>query len=107
MRELSPGGLLDPVEELTRADILIETPTGLGFRHDITRQAVQDSLPASARRALARQAVAVLLSGGALPIEVAAQLAASAEPGDEAAADTLRQAAQALSPRRIRPSRPT
>jgi DNA-binding CsgD family transcriptional regulator len=96
MRDVSPGGLLDPVEELTRANILIETPAGLAFRHDITRQAVQDSLPASARRALERQAVAVLLSGGALPIEVAAQLAASAEPGDEAAADTLRQAAQTL-----------
>ena len=96
MREVSPGGLLDPVEELTRADILIETPTGLGFRHDITRQAVRDSLPASARRALERQAVAVLLSGGALPIEVAAQLAASAEPGDESAANTLRQAAHGL-----------
>ncbi|MEA2201183.1 MAG: hypothetical protein QOI89_1779 [Solirubrobacteraceae bacterium] len=96
MREVSPGGLLDPVEELARAAILIETPTGLGFRHDITRQAVQDSLPASARRALERQAVAVLLSGGALPVEVAAQLAASAEPGDESAASTLRQAAQGL-----------
>jgi DNA-binding CsgD family transcriptional regulator len=96
MREVSPGGLLDPVEELTRADILIETPTGLGFRHDITRQAVQDSVPASVRRALERQAVAVLLGGGALPVEVAAQLAASAEPGDESAAHTLRQAAHGL-----------
>jgi DNA-binding CsgD family transcriptional regulator/tetratricopeptide (TPR) repeat protein len=96
MRDVSPGGLLDPVEELARAAILIETPTGLGFRHDITRQAVQDSLPASARRALERQAVAVMLSGGALPVEVAAQLAASAEPGDESAASTLRRAAQGL-----------
>ena len=96
MREVSPGGLLDPVEELTRAGILVETSTGLAFRHDITRQAVLDSLPASARRALERQAVEVLLSGGALPVEVAAQLAASAEPGDEAAVATLRQAAQAL-----------
>jgi DNA-binding CsgD family transcriptional regulator len=96
MREVSPGGLLDPVEELTRANILIETPAGLAFRHDITRQAVQDGVPASARRALERQAVAVLLSGGALPIEVAAQLAASAEPGDESAASTLRQAAHGL-----------
>jgi hypothetical protein len=96
MREVSPGALLDPVEELTRADILIETPTGLRFRHDITRQAVQDSVPGSARRALERQAVAVLLGAGALPVEVAAQLAASAEPGDEAAANTLRQAAHGL-----------
>src|SRR6185369_15436634 len=74
MREVAPGGLIDPVEELTRADILT----------------------ASARRALNRQAAEVLLSGGALPVEVAAQLAASAEPGDESAATTLRQAAQAL-----------
>jgi DNA-binding CsgD family transcriptional regulator len=96
MREMPPGALLDPVEELTRADILIDTPAGLGFRHDIIRQAVQDSLPASARRALTRQAAEVLLSGGALPVDVAAQLAASAEPGDESAAATLRQAARAL-----------
>lgn len=96
MREVAPGGLIDPVEELTRADILTETATGLAFRHDITRQAVLDSVPASARRALNRQAAEVLLSGGALPVEVAGQLAASAEHGDESAATTLRQAAQAL-----------
>jgi len=96
MRDVAPGGLLDPVEELTRAGILVETATGLAFRHDITRQAVRDSVPASARRALNRQAAEVLLSGGALPVEVAAQLVASAQPGDASAASTLRQAAQAL-----------
>jgi tetratricopeptide (TPR) repeat protein len=96
MRQVSPGGLLDPVEELTRADILTETPTGLAFRHDLTRQAVQNSVAPSTRRALNRQAAEVLLSGGALPVEVAAQLAASAESGDESAATTLRQAAQTL-----------
>jgi DNA-binding CsgD family transcriptional regulator len=96
MREVSPGGLLDPVEELTGADILVATTAGLAFRHDITRQAVLDSVPASVRRALGRQAAEVLLSGGALPVEVAGQLAASAEPGDEVAVATLRQAAQAL-----------
>ncbi len=96
MRDVSPGALLDPVEELDRAGILVETSTGLAFRHDITRQAVLDSVPASALRALNRQAAEVLLSGGALPVEVAAQLVASAERGDESAAGTLRQAAQAL-----------
>jgi DNA-binding CsgD family transcriptional regulator len=96
MRDIAPGGLLDPVEELTRAGILVETRTGLAFRHDITRQAVLDSVPASARRALNRQAAEVLLSGGALPVEVAAQLVASAQPGDASAISTLRQAAQAL-----------
>jgi DNA-binding CsgD family transcriptional regulator len=38
----------------------------------------------------------VLLEGGALPIEVATQLAASAEPGDDVAVATLLDAAEAL-----------
>src|SRR5258708_31640026 len=96
MRELSPGALLDPVEELTSADILVEADSGFAFRHDITRQAVRDSLPPAARGALERQAVEVLLSGGALAVEVATQLMSSAEPGDGSAVATLRQAAQNL-----------
>src|SRR5205807_1087652 len=43
-----------------------------------------------------RQAVDVLLAAGALPVEVAVQLAASAEPDDAAAARTLRDASRAL-----------
>lgn len=96
MREVSAGALLDPVEELTCADILVETDSRFAFRHDITRQAVFDSIPPAARRALERQAVEVLLSGGALAAEVATQLMASAEPGDGSAVATLRQAAQNL-----------
>ncbi len=38
----------------------------------------------------------MLLEGGALPIEVATQLAASAEPGDDVAVATLLDAAEAL-----------
>ena len=38
----------------------------------------------------------MLLEAGALPVEVAAQLAASAEPGDEMAIATLLDAAKAL-----------
>jgi DNA-binding CsgD family transcriptional regulator len=96
MREVSPGALLDPVEELTCADILVEADSGFAFRHDITRQAVFESVPPAARRALERQAVEVLLSGGALAMEVATQLMSSAEPGDGSAVATLRQAAQSL-----------
>src|SRR6202035_2503206 len=51
---------------------------------------------APVRRALDRQAADVLISRGALPVEVAQQLADSAEPGDEVAIDTLLQAADAL-----------
>ena len=53
-------------------------------------------LPVPVRRALDRQAADVLLARGALPVEVAQQLADSAEPGDETAIATLLQAADAL-----------
>jgi len=65
---------------------------------DLTLEAVRASLPVSERRALDRQAAAMLIAGGALPVEVATQLAASAEPGDELAIATLLKAAEALGP---------
>src|SRR5207245_6163149 len=58
--------------------------------------AVRISVPVTARRALDRQAAVVLLEAGALPVEIAAQLAASAEFGDEVAIATLLDAAKAL-----------
>jgi DNA-binding CsgD family transcriptional regulator len=88
--------LLAPVEELLEANLLVERDERLAFWHDITREAVRTSVPSTARRALDRQAAVVLLEAGALPVEVAAQLAASAEPGDEVAIKTLLDAATAL-----------
>jgi hypothetical protein len=77
--------LLAPVGELLEANLLVERDEKLAFWHDITREAVRASVPVTARRALDRQAAGVLLEAGALPVEVAVQLAASAEPGDEVA----------------------
>jgi len=88
--------LLAPVNELLEANLLIERDEMLAFWHDITREAVRASVPVTARRALDRQAAGVLLEAGALPVEVAVQLAASAEPGDEVAINTLLHAAKAL-----------
>jgi len=88
--------LLAPVGELLEANLLVERDEKLAFWHDITREAVRTSVPITARRALDRQAAGVLLEAGALPVEVAVQLAASAEPGDEVAIDTLLEAAMAL-----------
>lgn len=93
MLERSPAAVLGPVEELVDASILVDRDGDLGFRHDIIRDAVRESGPASTRRALDRQAVDVLLDSGAKPGEVAAQLAASAVIGDDAAISTLRNAA--------------
>jgi DNA-binding CsgD family transcriptional regulator len=88
--------LLAPVEELLDANLLVERDERLAFWHDITREAVRTSVPTTARRALDRQAAGVLLEAGALPVEVAAQLAASADVGDEIAITTLLDAAKAL-----------
>jgi DNA-binding CsgD family transcriptional regulator len=96
MLSLPPASLLTPVGQLIDASVLREHGDRLSFRHDLTREAVRHTAALSARRALDRQAADVLLAGGALPVEVAAQLAASAEPGDERAIATLREAAEAI-----------
>lgn len=96
MLDQPPSALLAPVDELIDTGVLIESDERLAFRHDITRDAVRASLPMSARAALDRHAADVLLAAGATPVEVATQLAASAEPGDELAIATLLKAAEAL-----------
>jgi DNA-binding CsgD family transcriptional regulator len=96
MLDRQPAILLGPVEELMDSGILVESGDRLAFRHDVTREAVRESVPVSARRALDRQAADVLLVAGAAPVEVAAQIAASAEPGDEQAISILLRAGEAL-----------
>ncbi len=91
-----PARLLGPVEELIEAGMLIESGDRLAIPHDVTREAVRESVPVSARRALDRQAADVLLAAGAAPVEVAAQIAASAELGDEQAISILLRAGEAL-----------
>jgi hypothetical protein len=88
--------MLAPVAELLEANLLVERDEKLAFWHEITREAVRASVPVTARCALDRQAAVVLLEAGALPVEVAVQLAASAEVGDEVAIATLLDAAKTL-----------
>jgi DNA-binding CsgD family transcriptional regulator len=96
MLDESPSALLVAVDQLTRADILREADEAIGFRHDLTREAVRAAVPASTRRALDRQAVDVLLEARTPTAEVAAQLAASAAPGDEAAIELLYRVSETL-----------
>jgi predicted ATPase len=93
MLELPAGALLGPVGELLGVGVIVEDGDQLAFGHDLVREAVLETLPASSRRALQRKAVDVLLAGGAPPLEVARQLADSAEPGDRAAVSLLSRAA--------------
>jgi predicted ATPase len=96
MTRMPIADLLDPIKELVQADIFVESDDQLAFGHDLIREAVRASSPVPVRRALDRQAADVLLDRGALPVEVAQQLADSAEPGDDTAIATLLQAADSL-----------
>ena len=90
--------LIGAIEEALRAEMLAETPAGLAFRHDLLREAAYESLPASARLALHREAGEALRRTGAPVVRIAAQLAIGARPGDAAAAATIGQAATELAP---------
>ena len=96
MARLPVAELVDPVREVIDAGIFTEAGGRLAFVHDLAREAARGALPDAVRRALDREAADVLLAGGALPVEVAAQLAASAEPGDIAAVRILADAAESL-----------
>ena len=96
MARVGVADLVDPVREVIDAGIFVEAGGRLAFQHDLAREAVRSAVPGAVRRALDRAAADVLLAGGALPVEVAAQLAASAEPGDIAAVRALAEAAEAL-----------
>lgn len=96
MLERPPSALMGPVEEMLQAGLFVESDNMLTFRHDLILEAVRASLPRPVSRALDRQAATVLMARGAVPLEVAARLAASAEPGDEVAITTLSKAADTL-----------
>jgi DNA-binding CsgD family transcriptional regulator/tetratricopeptide (TPR) repeat protein len=98
MARLPIADLVEPVREVIDAGILIEADGRLAFQHDLAREAVRRAIPDPVRRALDREAADVLLAGGALPVEVASQLAASANPGDLDAVRALTAAAEALGP---------
>jgi DNA-binding CsgD family transcriptional regulator len=91
-----PASLLTSGEELIEAGIVRARGDQLCFQHDLIREAVRHACAPSTRQALDRQAAHVMLARGALPVEVATQLAASASPGDEVAITTLLKAAEVL-----------
>ncbi|MDB5067122.1 MAG: LuxR family transcriptional regulator [Chloroflexi bacterium] len=88
--------LLDPIGELIGSELFAESGETLSFTHDLIREEVRASQPSSAVHALDRQVASALLTAGALPVEVATQLASSAARGDEVAITTLMKASDAL-----------
>ena len=63
--------------QLLASELFTECGAPLSFSHDLNREAVRASQPSSAAHALDRQVAAALLAAGALPVEVATQLACS------------------------------
>jgi len=92
----SPSQVLASVDEAIRADLLNGDGDNLGFRHNLLRRAVQQTIPHAMRCAVERESAAILLELGASPEEVAIQLARSAKVGDLPAVTALREAAQSL-----------
>ena len=88
--------LIAPVRESLDSDLVVDQDGHLWFRHDLIREAVDGSLPASVRRALRRQAADLLLARGAPVLEIATLLADSADIGDRSAVELLRGAAAEL-----------
>lgn len=85
--------LTEALAEAIDASLLTDEGSTLRFRHDLLREAVYEDLPPSGRRAMHRAASAHLLAHGRGWAAAAPHVLATAEPGDLAAAETLRKAA--------------
>ncbi len=88
-----PLDLRSEIREAIAAGLLAGEGDRLGFRHDLVREAVDDSLPKAVWRSVRRTAVEVMLQHGAADAGAAQLLMGVAERGDVASAGLLRRAA--------------
>ena len=89
----SPSRIAVSLREALAAGLIVENDDRLAFRHDLVREAVDETLPRSVRFSLRRQALEVMLRHGAPPTEVAELALDVAQPGDTQAISILRRAA--------------
>ena len=89
----TPAEILGFLREALTAGLLTEDGDRMAFRHDLVREAVDATLPRTARQSLRRQAVDVMLRLGAPPSDVAELVMDVARPGDTEAIMILRRAA--------------
>jgi tetratricopeptide (TPR) repeat protein len=95
--------LIPAVDEARAVGVLTESGRGLGFRHQLIREALYDEMPAPVRAAWHREAGRALATAGAPTDRVARQLLRAvtgpgvpAEPVDEWMLDWLARAADPL-----------
>ncbi|HEY2697376.1 MAG TPA: BREX system ATP-binding domain-containing protein [Pseudonocardiaceae bacterium] len=85
--------LTEPLLAAINAGLVADEGHAIRFRHDLLRQAIYEDLPPSGRRALHRAIAEHLLTRGRGNALAAPHVLATAEFGDQAAADVLRKAA--------------
>lgn len=91
--------LVPLLNEAASAGVLEDDDDLLCFRHDLIREAIYESLPASVRKGLRRHVGSVLAAAGAPLSRVAAHVAVSASPGDDEAVELLHRAAREAAPK--------
>lgn len=96
LMDRKPSELGPAVQEALGTDLMVGDGVHLAFRHDLIREAVKASIPATVLRLLRRRAAELQLRHGVPEVEVALLVAESAEPGDRWAIDVLRRAAAEL-----------
>lgn len=77
------SALVHNIQEGVRAGVLGEAGERLTFHHELVREAVYSDLPLSVRRALHLQAGRALAAAAAPPSQVAAELEAAIQAGEE------------------------
>jgi DNA-binding CsgD family transcriptional regulator/tetratricopeptide (TPR) repeat protein len=90
------GALIGAVTDALEADVLGDVDGQLTFNHDLIRQAILEDMPASLRALLHREAATAVLAAGRSANEAASHLLASAQPGDQEAANVLLRAAREI-----------
>jgi DNA-binding CsgD family transcriptional regulator len=89
--------ILPRIDTAMYAGIFVERDDQLGFRHDLVRDALESTIPASALAALHLDIARTLAAVGAPAIRVATHYSLGARPGDRTAVRWLRSAAADVS----------
>jgi DNA-binding CsgD family transcriptional regulator/tetratricopeptide (TPR) repeat protein len=85
--------IASPLSEALDEGIFVEEDGEVAFRHDLVRLVVYDTLPASLRQALHRDAARAIIAAGRSAVDAAPHLSLGARPGDVEAIDLLSAAA--------------
>jgi DNA-binding CsgD family transcriptional regulator len=90
------GAAAAAVQELLDLGLIVDTGLSVAFRHDTIQAAASDSISPTLRRAISREVLYARLRAGEPAGDLAATLAAVAEPGEDDATELLFTAAQQL-----------